>query len=213
MAKSVILFAAHLAVCEGLLVSLPSFRNPFRLGRTFEQPSVALNNPAPERAEMQNARKALVAEYMSKNVVTLQAEMPLDQASCVLAERGITGCPVVKGDGGSNLVGMLSQTDLLYKAAGSSLVPLKTKGAATVRYAQNTRSLNKAMAADVRSAMSSSVVKVSPTTSMAEAAALLLRHKVSRLPVTNANNELVGIITATDVMQLLISDPEGCAMP
>jgi len=216
MAKLLVLLVAHIAVCEGLIphfAVLPSFRNPFRSARGTGKDAVTLTDPVPESEKMHSARRALVAEYMSKNVVTLQADMPLDQASCVLAERGITGCPVVEGDGGSHLVGMLSQTDLLYKAAGSSLVPLKTRGAATVRYEQNTRRLNKAMAADVRSAMTSSVLQVSPTTSMAEAAAVLLRNKVSRLPVTNSNGDLVGIVTATDVMQLLVADPEGCIMP
>lgn len=218
MTKTLFLLATHLVACEGLvpqLAVLQSFRNPFRRGRNPEQDAVrtgSLREPAPESEAIRSARRATVAEYMSKDVVTLQADTPLDQASCILAERRITGCPVVEGDS-SHLVGMLSQTDLLYKAAGSSLVPLKTGGAASVRYEQNTRRLNKAMAADVRTAMSTSVVQVSPTTSMAEAAALLLKKGVSRLPVTNTNGDLVGIITATDVMQLLVADPEGCVMP
>ena len=58
--------------------------------------------------------------------------------------------------------------------------------------------------------MSTPVVSVSPQTSMQEAAALLLRHHLSRLPVTGNDGKLLGILTTTDVMNAVVTDPDGC---
>jgi CBS domain-containing membrane protein len=160
-----------------------------------------------------NIAKERVEEYMSRDVVSLTDDMPIEQASCYLSEHKITGAPVVSRDTGV-LEGMLSQTDLLYKAAGKARVPLNTKGLATstARYASNTMKLRKAGADSVAYAMTTPVVSVSPQTSMQEAAALLLRHHVSRLPVTGDDGKLVGILTTTDVMSAVTSDPDGCAI-
>ena len=76
--------------------------------------------------------------------------------------------------------------------------------------ASNTVRLRKASADSVAYAMSTPVVSVSPQTSMQEAAALLLRHHVSRLPVTGNDGKLLGILTTTDVMNAVVTDPDGC---
>jgi CBS-domain-containing membrane protein len=163
---------------------------------------------------MERGRK-LVQNYMTKDVVTIPADLPLHDASCILSQHGITGAPVVKGaiepNKGAEVVGMLSQTDLLYRAAGTARVPLKTKGAsATIRYTANTELMRKALADNVRSAMSTDVIKISPSATIQEAAARLLRHKVSRLPVIDGRGELVGMISTTDIMEIVTKDPEGC---
>ena len=76
------------------------------------------------------SRIARVQEHMTTEVITLEPSMPLKEASCLLVQHGITGAPVVERTGGRvKVIGMLSQTDLLYKAAGRGSIPLKTRGA------------------------------------------------------------------------------------
>jgi CBS domain-containing protein len=48
--------------------------------------------------------------------------------------------------------------------------------------------------------MHAPVVTVSPTTSVEEAARLMVRHAVHALPVVDAQDHLLGIITTTDIM-------------
>ena len=146
---------------------------------------------------------------MTTKVVTFSPTMALHEASCSLVEVGITGAPVIEN---GKVIGMLSQTDLLYKAAGKASIPITTAGAATMRYAANTRKMRKALAGDCRDAMSVDVIEISESATIQEAAALLLKHRVSRLPVVDASKSLVGIISTTDVMQLVVSDPDGCGL-
>jgi len=154
-----------------------------------------------------------LCQHMATDLVTLSPETSLSDASCALVQHGITGAPVVEKQGArTKVVGMLSQTDMLYKMAGHRSVPITISGAASVRYASNTKKMRKALAGDCRGAMSTDVVDIYEGESIQEAAALLLKHKVSRLPVVDESKNLVGIITTSDVMQLAVADPQGCGL-
>jgi predicted transcriptional regulator len=52
-----------------------------------------------------------VADYMSKRLITFHREDSVVEAMAVLLNRKISGAPVVDGDG--NLVGVLSEKDLM----------------------------------------------------------------------------------------------------
>ena len=57
-----------------------------------------------------------VADVMSRDVITVQPQTPLNQAIQILAERRITGLPVV--DDAGKLVGVISETDLMWQETG-----------------------------------------------------------------------------------------------
>ena len=57
-------------------------------------------------------------------------------------------------------------------------------------------------AADV---MTTTVVSVSPETTMKEAASLLLRHRVSGVPVVDDSGQIVGVISEFDLLKLVYS--------
>jgi CBS domain-containing protein len=198
--------------------ALPAVES-LRLGFTrWKSPGAALpvNNALNFGTRPSFSRTALVEQYMSKNVVTVAADMSLNEASCILSQHGITGAPVVRAavepHQNVEVIGMLSQTDLLYRAAGTARVPLITSGASTTRYQRNTERMRKCVADNVFCAMSENIVKIKPSATIAEAAEKLLRHKVSRLPVLDARGDLVGIISTTDVMEVVTKDPEGCGL-
>jgi acetoin utilization protein AcuB len=58
----------------------------------------------------------------------------------------------------------------------------------------------------VESAMTTSVVVVSPRHDAKEAASLMLDHKIGALPVVDAGR-LVGIITETDLLRAFVKLP------
>lgn len=57
----------------------------------------------------------------------------------------------------------------------------------------------------VASHMSSPALTIVASTQIVEAAALMLKHDVHRLPVTDASGNMVGILTRTDVFQSILS--------
>ena len=62
--------------------------------------------------------------------------------------------------------------------------------------------------ATVRSVMRTDLVTVHLNTPVRDAIALLIRHRISGLPVVDEGGRLVGIVTEKDVMRLLY-EPKG----
>jgi CBS domain-containing protein len=154
----------------------------------------------------------LVSAHMTpaSKLVTLDPEMNLKDAAVLLAEKGVTGAPVVE-DGA--LVGVISQTDLLYKLAGKRSLLLRGSGPRSQRYADNTKRLTKIQGETVRCSMTPNPMSIRPSISMQDAAGAMLRNKHNRLMVTE-EGQLAGIITSTDVVRLaLCSSEEDCEPP
>ena len=100
--------------------------------------------------------------------------------------------------------GVLSQFDFLYKAAGRRS-PGRGSGARSERFVQNVPRWNKIEAQTVEEAMSTTPLTVTPETTMQDAAVVLLDKKIGRLIVVDDENNLVGLLSCTDVMDLVVN--------
>ena len=142
----------------------------------------------------------------ASQLVTLPPDMCLKEAAALLVGRGITGAPVVEE---GKLVGVISQTDLLFKLAGTRSLMLRGMGPRSLRYEDNTKRLAKIKGSTVRCSMTRNPRSIGLTATIKEAAAAMLQNKHNRLMVTE-NGVLVGIITSTDVVQLALCRDEAC---
>jgi len=132
----------------------------------------------------------LVKNWMSKEVITVDANDSMQNAIYILQEQNIKILPVM--DGG-NLAGIISDRDLK-KASPSD--------ATTLDMHELLFLISKIK---VRDLMKKPVYTAKPDDTVEEAAALLLEKKISGLPVVDENNRLVGIITRSDIFRVLIS--------
>jgi CBS domain-containing protein len=121
------------------------------------------------------------ADIMTRRVFTLPATLSLEGAAWALAHRGVSGAPVLDDDG--QLVGVLSETDLLEARVGDGL-------------ARNEATL-------VDDAMTPALLSVAPGDPVAEVVALMIAHRAHRVLVLGDAGELVGIITTVDVLREL----------
>src|SRR5690348_14823495 len=65
-----------------------------------------------------------------------------------------------------------------------------------------------------KDAMTSPAITVTPQTHCKDAAALLVRHRISALPVVDATGSLVGVVSEADLLPLEATpDPRAQAMP
>ena len=94
--------------------------------------------------------------------------------------------------------------DFLYKAAGRRAPGFST-GARSERFATNTARWDKIEAQTVADAMTRGPITVTPDTTMQTAAALLLEKKLGRLIVVDESETLVGLLSCTDMMRLVLS--------
>jgi CBS domain-containing protein len=156
--------------------------------------------------EPTDAMPKTVADVMSRNPIAVNPETPLDEAIKILAERRISGLPVVDENG--QLVGILSEGDLMWRESGVTPPPYIML-LDSVIYLENParyqRELHKALGQTVGDVMSKKVLTVSPDKPLNEAARLMHEKGVHRLPVIDDRNEVVGILTRGDVVRVMAS--------
>jgi acetoin utilization protein AcuB len=130
----------------------------------------------------------VVADLMTRSVVTLFEEDDLENIEEAMDKFRFRHVPVVD-DG--KLVGLVTRSDLR-GISSSRLDPTGPRRDEEVR-----------KRLFVRDVMTTTVRSVVPNTPLLEAARLMRDAKVGCLPVVEANDRLVGIITATDMLDFI----------
>ena len=132
----------------------------------------------------------LVKHWMSENVVTIDEDVSIMKASKLMKQRGFQHLPVLKKD---RLTGIVSDRDL--KEAHPSQ-------ATTLDIHELYYLLDKLKVATV---MSENLHTTRADETVGKVAALMLKHKISALPVIDQKGELEGIITKGDVFRAMVS--------
>ena len=120
--------------------------------------------------------KLPVSKFMIKNFKSISPTSTIEDAAKILYDDNITSL-LVLDDG--DFVGILTEQDLM----SSTLV---------FGHKKNTM---------VKDIMSASLVSVESTSSIIDAANIMVEKKIHKLPVME-NNQIVGLISATDLMVL-----------
>ena len=123
-----------------------------------------------------------VFDVMSKAVETVKPNVAASEAKTRMRQKNIHHLVVMSG---SQLKGVLSERDL-----GGTKLP-KALGTSTV--------------GDL---MTSPVVTVTTRTPLRRAASLMKGRSVGSLVVTSANGKVAGIVTVSDLLELLARKPE-----
>ncbi|GAX29299.1 hypothetical protein FisN_16Hh268 [Fistulifera solaris] len=145
-------------------------------------------------------QKKHVADCMSAPTVVLHPDQSLDDAMSLLLRNGISGAPVLDDEG--KVVGMVTAMDFLQKEAlEGSLLPMGGSREQVQTYVETARKICAQRVVDV---MSPLVVSVSPNHTMQQASLLMTEHQFTRVPVLDEHENLVGILSASDVMQDLL---------
>ena len=128
----------------------------------------------------------LVRERMTKHVLTIRPNAPVDDTLRRMRAEKVKRFPVVDGDG--KLLGLVSETDLLYAAPS----PATSLSVYELHYLYSRITADQVMARDV--------ITVSQDEPIEEAARLMVDHRIGGLPVMH-DGDLVGIITETDIFK------------
>jgi len=150
-----------------------------------------------------------VADVMSRDPVVVKSETPLKEAVQILAERRISGLPVV--DDAGKLVGIISETDLMWQETGVT-PPAYIMFLDSVIYLQNPgnyeRDLHKVLGQTVGEVMSKNPITISANKSLKEAAKVMQEHSVHRLPVLDSEGQVIGILTRGDVIRAMAASQD-----
>jgi CBS domain-containing protein len=136
-----------------------------------------------------------VDQLMTTDVITVTPDTSLRDVAALLVERGISGVPVVQGD---ELVGVVSEADLLIKEAGPGVRP--SRALDWLLLSDFSEKVAKFEARTAGEAMTSPAKTIPDYASVATAAARMSEEGVNRLPVVK-DSKLVGILTRADVVR------------
>ncbi len=113
-----------------------------------------------------------IGDIMSFPVITVSPDTKMQEVAMILREKGCTGLPVIEGE---KIIGIISRRDF--------------------RKVRKDSALN----APVKAFMSKNIITIEPGRSPMQAARLMVKHDVGRLPVVE-NGRVIGIITRSDAM-------------
>ncbi len=131
----------------------------------------------------------LVGDRMSKPVLSVSPETPVQDALAQMRKENVSRYPVLNKKG--KLVGIVSESDLLNASPSD---------ATTLSVWEINYLLSKIT---VERVMSKNVITVEEDSTLEEAARLMADHRIGGLPVMR-NDSVVGIITETDLFRLFL---------
>jgi CBS-domain-containing membrane protein len=144
------------------------------------------------------AQSIKAGDIMTREVVTVERKTPLRGVAKKMADTGVAGVPVVEAD--KKVAGVISEKDFLSRMGAKNTKSfmgvvsecLKAKGCVAV-------SIRGQNAEDI---MTSPAVTVHEDTSVTEIAKIFSEKNINRVPVTDKNRHLVGIISRADIVRV-----------
>jgi CBS domain-containing protein len=143
--------------------------------------------------------KPTVSEVMTRDVVTVDALAPFKEIVRLMQEHRVSALPVVDDD--DVLVGIVSEGDLILRGD-----PGLVGGGHLFESRHRARDRAKAAADLAHELMTTPVISVVPDAPLGEAARLMHRNEVKRLPVVDAEGRLVGIVSRADLLRGFLRD-------
>lgn len=144
-------------------------------------------------------------EIMTKEVVCVDPEMPLIKAVAILLKRGFNGLPVTIG---KTLVGLITEYDMIIKGSSIHLptfvrlfekIDFYKKDAGPIK-----DDLKAVFSTKVRDVMNIEPLTLTPETSIFKVVDTFAQHhKINPIPIVDANKQVVGIISRSDVIKFL----------
>jgi CBS domain-containing protein len=147
--------------------------------------------------EAEVMRHRMVSDLMTTSVVRVREDAGFKDIAKLLAEYDITAIPVVDDD--DRPVGVVSEADLLRKEAGQ----LDPAGLLPVLHPLPA-DRDKQEATDARGLMNSPAITARPQWTVVEAAQVMERSHVKRLPVVDEVDRLVGLISRADLLRVFL---------
>ncbi|ADP77039.1 putative signal transduction protein with CBS domains [Methanothermus fervidus DSM 2088] len=119
--------------------------------------------------------KITVRDAMTPNVITAPPNISVAEAAAIMSKKRV-GSIIIKDNSGP--IGLVTESDIIRKVVAKDL---------------------KASEVKVSEIMTKNLITIEPESEIREAAHLMAKNNIRRLPVVK-NGVLVGIITSTDIM-------------
>lgn len=150
---------------------------------------------ARRHAELRVESRVPVSDVMTRSVVTIRYDADFAEAANLLTEHGVSGLPVVDGDG--RVIGIVTEADVLAmtgirKERTFRDFILHLLGDRLARPKQGRR---------LRDVMSAPAITTEPDADIREVALTMEEKRIKRLPVVDGQGRLIGVISRADIVR------------
>lgn len=140
-----------------------------------------------------------VKDIMTTNIISVKEESSAQAVADLIVQHQIHAVPIVNEL--FELQGIVAEGDFFYQHQGSTSMAAYLVNKLSKKK-EVTGSLSEISVNDI---MASPCITIDPDASVAEAGKLLVEKNFNTLPVVDKSNTLVGIVTAHDVLKVLLS--------
>ncbi len=143
------------------------------------------------------SRTVTAGDVMTTGVVCVQSDTPAVEVAQTMASHGISGVPVV--DGKNKVIGVISEKDFFFQMGSKDKTSfmevvarcLSDKGCVAI-------SMRRQNAEHI---MTSPAITVQVDVSVSDIAGILTENRINRVPVTDKQGKLLGIVARADIVQ------------
>lgn len=147
-----------------------------------------------------------ISDIMTKEVISIRENDTVEMCADLLIRHSLSGLPVVDEIG--KVKGIVTEGDLIRRAS-------QVKGPAALEvlggifYLESpkefSRQIKKTMGSTAKDIMTEDVFTIDSDKKVEEAASILVEKRVKRLPVTDREGNLIGIISRRDILKYLFT--------
>jgi CBS domain-containing protein len=138
-------------------------------------------------------------DVMTTKVFSVKPDTPVEEIAELLAQNNISGVPVIEENG--KVAGIISEKDFL---SGLGLENAKTIMGVISNCFKNKGclaiSISTKKAGDI---MTSPAITVSENTAVSDIAGIFTENNINRVPVTDSEGNLIGIVSRADILRYL----------
>lgn len=150
-----------------------------------------------------------INHIMTKDVITVHENDTIEKCANLLTTHNLSGLPVVDEEG--YVKGIITEGDLIRRSTKVQ-TPAYLELLGGIIYLDNPNKfldeVKKSMGLFAHEVMTEDVITVHPNTEVEQAANLLVRKKIKRLPVLDENDKLIGIVARKDIMTHLFHNED-----
>lgn len=141
-------------------------------------------------------RRFAVRDIMTREPASITPDTPLDQVMSIMYQRQVKSAIVLNGADGKRVCGIVTAGDL-YRRVGLTL---------DANLQADPLNLAEAQRMTARDIMTADPASINENVSLDEAAQLMTRLRLKRLPVVNREGELVGVIARSDILHRIAKE-------
>lgn len=160
-----------------------------------------INRTAQKHAQLRQAESLKIRDIMTKDVTTVRPETSLSDAARILLELRISGLPVV--DENNKPVGIVTEADFLTAMGIPCHHPAHSLWQ-TLESMFKHQPDNSNIPRSVADIMAHEVITISENKNLHDAIDIMKKYHIKRVVVTDNRQQIKGIITRSNLVQVLL---------